>query len=1279
MPGILGALGAPISTVIKPFIDIFIKHATYLFTTSSNVRDLEKPCQSLEAMRNDLQRQIEDGNHRNGEIATDEAKNWLIRVEQAESDVHEIDQRHEQRCRIFGCCSPNCWSNYKISKKAVKTLLEVNQCRVCRPTNVTVKPTLPSVVHIATQSVDLLPSQERFLNEVLQCITEDPGGTIGIWGPGGIGKTVLLKMINNLFFEQMDSASPNSSDRRNIPFDIVIYLTATRECSVQNVQAQIAERLNLNVASRISEFLRGKSFLVLMDDLWERLDLAAVGFPFPLGAQSHLKQKIVIVTRSKPLCDQMDLNKAMEVPGLEENEALQLFKKNVGMENLYSDPCVGALAKNLVQQIRDLPSELITMGKVMRGKEDPRIWEDIIRVVKESIHNRDGALSLTGENVRKLEEAIKNLRGRIDDVRHQIELAKRNNKVATNHINIWLARADTIMSDGKVICVSEQHGLIWDGSVMAADQKLREIKECINDQPSDVAVGVLPPSVQEMPCSSMKQQLSRDVLLQEAMHYIKDDPVEVIGIWGLGGVGKTHLLKGINNSVGSLFDSVIFVTASKECSVGKIQAQIVKQLKLLEDDAVGSQASIISDFLKERSFLVLLDDLWEYIDLDAVGIPFKLENEKRRTRKVVLTTRSRKVCGLMEVRKEIKVDSLEQNEAWQLFEESVGQETLSSSPRVEGLAKELVNELKGLPLALITIGRAMYAKTDPSEWESAIHYMEQSCCDDDDLDLSMEDRVFKRLKFSYDSLRNDTLRNCFLTCSLWPEDKIITMEDLLECWIGRGLVDETDTDISYNKVKNLIGELKASCLLENGKSSYIHGNVKMHDVIRDMAIWISCGCGKNNGKWVVRAGVGANSSRNTIPWSRAECVSLMVNGMVELPSSRCNNPCSTELRALFLQGNKLDERIVGALEAFSALTYLDLRCNSLRKIPEELCALANLVYLNLSENQKINEVPVRIAKLVKLKFLYLQHTSIRLIPEGVISSLEALQVVDLRTGNGFDITAIFGELCTLTNLKAVHADVNGAVQFELLSQSADIPFRCLNIQRIKETSEFCFSGGTYPVGNEWTLRELFLGSVSMKQITLGDGLGKPFDALRFLKLQHLLLLERITWKGVSPPALFPKLTRLNIISCTKLQHISWVMYLPCLQVMSVMGCANMKQVFLSTEKHGVEIHRGEESSKSPVGTFPCLKTLSLSNSVILASLCDSDVTFPSLENLEVSRCPNLKRLPFTMHTLPPKLRNLEFYSFEQWKNMEWGDEGVKSFLEPYIRFSEEIVKNTIGY
>ncbi|KAM3412628.1 hypothetical protein ACQJBY_004014 [Aegilops geniculata] len=99
----------------------------------------------------------------------------------------------------------------------------------------------------------------------------------------------------------------------------------------------------------------------------------------------------------------------------------------------------------------------------------------------------------------------------------------------------------------------------------------------------------------------------------------------------------------------------------------------------------------------------------------------------------------------MKVRKEIKVDCLRQDEALQLFQENVGQEILLSNPHIGALSRELVKELKGLPLALIATGKAMYPKKDPGERETAIRLLRRSGHDADD-PTSVENTIYFKLK-----------------------------------------------------------------------------------------------------------------------------------------------------------------------------------------------------------------------------------------------------------------------------------------------------------------------------------------------------------------------------------------------------------------------------------------------------------------------------------------------------------------------------------------------------
>lgn len=879
------------------------------------------------------------------------------------------------------------------------------------------------------------------------------------------------------------------------------------------------------------------------------------------------------------------------------------------------------------------------------------------------------------------------LEGNLLRVEQRITDGERNGLIPTAEAERWVQRANQAISEeaanresfGNMRRIFGCSLNCWGNykTSKQAAEKVDVVRKCIISTPLPENITRIqpPPPVQEMPGTSMSAE-SRN--LQYALQYIKDDPtVGMIGIWGPGGVGKTHLLININNSLGEgmTFNFVLFVTASRGCSVEKVQSQIIERLGL---QVTGSESKIratIYEYLKTKSFLVLLDDLWDKINLENVGIPYPLGNVENLKRKLVLTTRLRKVCGQMEVRKELKVPYLQEHEAWQLFERKIGAETLSS-PYIEALARVLMKELKGLPLALTTIGKAMYQK-DTAQWETAIQYMRQSCCTDDKdpIELGMETNVFRQLKFSYDNLRNKTLRDCFLTCALWQEDARIPKVDLAQCWMGLGLVNEKYIESSFTKSYSLIAELTAVCLLEDIEDSY--GFVKVHDVIRDMAVWISCDCGENNDKWIVRAPAGEDK-KVIIPWDKAEYISLMSNRLTELDHVGFN-PDPIKLRILCLRGNRLNEKVVAeAIKNCTSLTYLDLSSNSLRSIPEELCSFEKLEYLNLSENElQLTELPLYIGKLVNLKFLYLTNTSIRTIPSEVISSLKALQVIDLRTvwelygitvrepylkGRAYSLGVLFREFDSLPQLKALGITAIGFDEFDSLRVAANLPLRYLTLIKL---DKLCLSDFLLNYFARSTLYDLVITSCdNLEQIIVRHDTRQPnnhFSSLNQLSIFLVPKLKEIAWMGPTPASILPRLTYLEVCSCDSLLHLSWVMYLPRLEQIHILQCDSMVQAFMRC--HGDKLCNVQEKKI----TFPCLKFLYLQGNQSLDTIGDDGMEFPSLEKLVLMQCPTVKRLPFQLNSMPVRLKELGFYDVQEWERLEF-EEGVKTFLRPALKF-----------
>ncbi|KAJ3701421.1 hypothetical protein LUZ61_005126 [Rhynchospora tenuis] len=413
----------------------------------------------------------------------------------------------------------------------------------------------------------------------------------------------------------------------------------------------------------------------------------------------------------------------------------------------------------------------------------------IVPLVTKTIFKHVAYPFTASDNIRALQLATRQLRALKEDVNTEITNAEWENGAPTNQAKEWLLQAETIEKEAEEIqlkyqqlcrCnwnISPNFCVIYKVSRSAAKMHVEAKSVCENKATLEVITRMPPPLAQEIPVS-----FSKSANLELALHFIKDDVHNnIIGIWGMGGIGKTHLLEQINNELcrdPRFKVVVIFVTCSKECSEEKIQNKIIEKLRLSKSDSIEQKQNTIYNFLKERSFVILLDDVWNRVDLKTIGIPNPMESVSMFIRKVVLTTRSTEVCGQMEVKKKIRVEVLNWDDAWSLFKEKVTEETIESNTLIQKYAVDVVKELGGFPLALITIGRAMHDKMDPREWEHAVKLLKQAHLNDIEFSGSNQS-VFHTLKFSYNNLKNDTLRQCFLHCSLWPEDYEIKKDDLI--------------------------------------------------------------------------------------------------------------------------------------------------------------------------------------------------------------------------------------------------------------------------------------------------------------------------------------------------------------------------------------------------------------------------------------------------------------------------------------------------------------------
>ncbi|KAI9184751.1 hypothetical protein LWI28_000761 [Acer negundo] len=428
-------------------------------------------------------------------------------------------------------------------------------------------------------------------------------------------------------------------------------------------------------------------------------------------------------------------------------------------------------------------------------------------------------------------------------------------------------------------------------------------------------------AVEHIPGPSIVNQTTASQNLAKVMDLLNDDDVLRIGVWGMGGVGKTTLVQNLNNQLkGSSsthqFGIVIWATVSQNLDLKKVQLQLARRLNLddIMEESVQRLAIRLHRKLTEVKFLLILDDVWEMINLDYLGVP---QSEARIGSKIILTSRSLEVCREMKTDKEVKVVVLNDEESWQLFKQHSG--SVSTLENIEPLARVVAKECSNLPLAITIVGATMRGKTVIELWKDALNELRRSV----PFIRGIENNVFKPLKWSYDSLQGMNIKPCFLYCCLYPEDFSIEVKELVNCWLGEGLIDEHQNyEDSYNRGMAIIENLKDSCLLEHGADK---GTVKMHDVVRDVAIWISStledGC-----KSLVRSGIGLTRISEVEMSESLKRVSFMNNRIKELPDCGI---CCPKTVSLLLQGNSFLFRIAdGFLQAFESLKVLNLSGNS---------------------------------------------------------------------------------------------------------------------------------------------------------------------------------------------------------------------------------------------------------------------------------------------------------------------------------------------------------------
>ncbi|XP_056172816.1 disease resistance protein At4g27190-like isoform X2 [Syzygium oleosum] len=372
------------SKVAEGLVARVVRACSYVIFYASYLRELEDEVANLDRARQRVQHSVVEAQNSMKQIEADVEK-WATDAKSVADKASDIQERNEKAKKTcFYGWFPIPKARYDVVKEARETVKAIQElipkgqfnkvyCENAPPGLVPDARNVnslagdrgaPDTNSLAGDGGDTITeSRASIFQGIMKALDDEKHRVIGVYGPGGVGKTTLLEEVEKKLRKE------------GKPFRMIVKAKVSRTPDLKKIQYDIAYALSLNILKdepseegrRDLLFKRlqkdpSEKVLIILDDLWAELDLKAVGIP--LGDES-MKCKLLLTSRDKSVLEQkMHADQTFRLEGLNDVEAFRLFEMTVG--DKLKDGELKQIADEVVKKLAGLPLLINSVASTLK-------------------------------------------------------------------------------------------------------------------------------------------------------------------------------------------------------------------------------------------------------------------------------------------------------------------------------------------------------------------------------------------------------------------------------------------------------------------------------------------------------------------------------------------------------------------------------------------------------------------------------------------------------------------------------------------------------------------------------------------------------------------------------------------------------------------------------------------------------------------------------------------------------------------------------------------------